>query len=143
MTTHHRSDFAESVAAALAVMGAHIEALNAGDEQAIAATLHFPHHRLSDGQLKTWQNSDSYFADFQDRAGTQWHSSRWGRLDVVQASEDKVHLDVLVERFDKHGNLLIRFDSLWVIACVNGRWAAQLRSSFAPDARIRAGEQVA
>ncbi len=142
MTTHHRSDHAESIAAAIAVMEAHIEALNAGDEEAIAATLHFPHYRLTDGRLNTWQSQGSYFADFQDRAGTRWHFSRWGRLDVVQASQDKVHLDVLVERFDKDGNPLIQFDSLWVIARIGGRWAAQLRSSFAPDARIRAGEPV-
>ncbi|MGI9391572.1 MAG: hypothetical protein ACR2O1_16060, partial [Boseongicola sp.] len=49
---------------------------------------------------------------------------------------DKVHLDVQVDRFTKDGSPLISFLSLWVLARIDGKWAAQLRSSFAPDAQI-------
>ena len=42
----------EAVTAALAVMDDHIAALNSREQSAIAATLHFPHIRLSGSALK-------------------------------------------------------------------------------------------
>ena len=54
----------EAVTAALAVMDAHIAALNSREQSAIATTLHFPHIRLSGSALKIWETEDSYFADF-------------------------------------------------------------------------------
>lgn len=122
----------EGVEAAMAVMDAHIAALNARDEQALAATLHFPHHRLTNGVLKTWPTAASYFADFRARAGARWARSRFAAIDVVQSDGDKVHLAVTVERLDASDAVIARFQSLWVIAKLDGRWAAQLRSSFAP-----------
>ena len=56
-----------AVNAALAVMEAHITALNARDETALNATLHFPHYRLSGGKLKVWQQPGEYLADFRAR----------------------------------------------------------------------------
>lgn len=62
---------------------------------------------------------------------------------LVHASENKGHLDVLVERFAADGTKLIAFPSLWVISRIDGVWAAQLRSSFAPDALIIASGDAA
>ena len=131
-----------AIEAALAVMQSHIDALNARDEARIAATLHFPHNRLSGIDLKCWETADSYFADFKARAGGDWARSRFDDIRVVQASENKVHLDVLVKRFAADGGLMIAFSSLWVVSRIDGNWAAQLRSSFAPDAWIIAGETM-
>ena len=50
-------------------MTAHIDALNRRDNPAIAATLHFPHLRLSGTTLKIWEDEASYLADFLARAG--------------------------------------------------------------------------
>lgn len=136
MTSTSTEELTENIAAAIAVMQAHIDGINARDGDAISATLHFPHYRLSDGRLKIWETSESYLDDFRTRAGQNWSHSAWGHLKVVQASDDKVHLDVLVERFTTDGSPLIAFSSLWVIAKIDGVWAAQLRSSFAPDAQI-------
>ena len=55
--------------AAMDVLDRHIAALNAGDEAALAATLHFPHYRLSQGRLQVWDGPARYFADFRARAG--------------------------------------------------------------------------
>ena len=57
------------------VMARHIAALNAGKEEALAATLHFPHYRLSGGRLKIWHGPDEYLSDFRTRAGDGWHRS--------------------------------------------------------------------
>jgi len=43
---------------ALLVMDAHITAINKRDSPAIASTLHFPHHRLSGTQWKTWETDE-------------------------------------------------------------------------------------
>ncbi len=120
-----------AVDAALAVMDAHIVALNARDGAALAATLHFPHFRLSGVNLKKWQTPDSYLQDFLSRAGGDWHYSRFEDIRVLQASQDKVHLDAEIRRFRVDDTLITQFRSLWVITRDDGRWAAKFRSSFA------------
>lgn len=121
-----------AIDAARDVMHAHIRALNAGDEAALAATLHFPHYRLSGGRLKTWEGPETYLDDFRARAGDGWHHSAWDALSVIAAEPDKVHLDVRFVRYREDDSVLGRFRSLWVVARINGVWAGQLRSSFAP-----------
>ncbi len=121
-----------AIAAALAVMQAHIEGLNTRDEAKIADTLHFPHIRLSESGMKVWETSESYFTDFRGRAGASWHRSSFEDIRVLQASVTKVHLDAEIRRYDAGGAVYQTFRSLWVITLQDGRWAAQLRSSFAP-----------
>jgi hypothetical protein len=125
------NDGADPYSEAVAVMHAHVSALNAHDEAALAATLHFPHYRLSQGRMKVWQTPDDYFADFRARAGEDWHHTKWDSLDLLAAVPDKVHLDVRFTRYRADGSAIGHFRSLWVIARLNGKWAAQLRSSFA------------
>lgn len=118
-------------AAAQAVMEAHIAALNSRDQAAIAATLHFPHIRLSGTNLRIWDSEDTYFADFLVRAGGEWHHSAFADIRLLRATADKVHLDAEIRRFAADGSLITSFRSLWVITCEAGRWAAKMRSSFA------------
>lgn len=122
----------EQEANAIAVLEQHIDALNAHDQTALARTLHFPHCRLSNGKLKIWNTPDNYFDDFKERAGGEWSHSAFDNMQVVGSSIDKVHVNVDVNRFREDGTQITRFQSLWVIACVGGHWAAQMRSSFAP-----------
>ena len=118
-------------AAARAVVEAHIAALNARDPDALAVTLHFPHYRLAAGRLQIWETPDTYLDDFYARAGDGWHHSRWDHCNVIAASDDKVHLDMAFTRCRADGSAIGSFRSIWVIARLGGRWAAQLRSSFA------------
>jgi hypothetical protein len=122
---------AAAVAAARDVMHRHVSALNTRDSSGLAATLHFPHYRLTGGRMKVWEGPDSYLADFLARAGDGWSYTRWNHLSPVAASSDKVHLDISFTRYRADGSVLGTFRSLWVIARLDGRWAAQLRSSFA------------
>lgn len=119
-------------AAALAVLDRHIAALNARDAAAIAATLHFPHYRLAGSGMRIWDGPERYFADFRARAGSDWHHSAWDFRNVVAASPAKVHLDVQFTRYRADGSAIGSYRSIWVVTCIDGRWAAQLRSSFAP-----------
>jgi len=117
--------------ASLSVMDAHIQALNARDAKAIAATLHFPHHRLSGTTWTTWETAEHYFDDFLLRAGGNWQRSEFNDIKVIDSSADKVHIDVEIIRYDSDDNVIISFRSLWVIVNIDGTWAAKVRSSFA------------
>jgi len=121
----------DAVERAMAVMDAHLAGLNSRDEAAVAATLHFPHYRLAGGRLQVWDGGESYLADFLARAGEGWARSEWDFRKVIAAGPEKVHLDVQFTRYHADGSALGVFRSLWIIARLDGRWAAQLRSSFA------------
>ncbi len=120
-----------AIRSALDVMQAHIDALNACDETGIAKTLHFPHFRLSGTALKSWITPDNYFADFRARSGTTWARSSFDDIHVLQTSDDKVHLDAEINRYDSNAAIISTFRSLWIITYEDGRWAAKFRSSFA------------
>lgn len=128
----HKITNSAVIHAARAVLDAHILALNASDEDALVATLHFHNYILTGGALKTWDTTDDYFDDFRARAGGDWHHSSFDEVAVIHASTEKVHLDVCVNRFRVDDSLISQFKTIWVMAFIDGRWAAQLRSVFSP-----------
>ena len=72
MTIHRApkdGEHADAITSAHFVMTAHLSALNAQDPNAIAATMHFPHYRLSNGVMRVWDEPETYLNDFWDRAG--------------------------------------------------------------------------
>jgi len=121
----------QAVTAARAVIERHFAALNAGDAAALAATLHFPHYRLASGRMQVWERPDNYLAGFHARAGDGWHHSALDVCEPIVSGADKVHFDVTFTRYRADGSAMGRYRSLWVVSLLNGRWAAQLRSSFA------------
>lgn len=127
----YAQDNAEATVGALAVLDRHFAALNAGDAAALAETLHFPHYRLAGVTMQVWERPDTYLEDFRARAGATWHHSAWNFRNVIAASADKVHVDVQFTRYCADGSVLGTFRSFWVLSRIDGRWAAQLRSSFA------------
>lgn len=120
-----------AVKAARKVMNRHIEALNSLDEDGLASTLHFPHYRLVGAKLDCWQSKETYLTDFRVRAGDNWARSVWKSIKVEQSSQEKVHLLAHIVRYDNNNNTIAEFHSLWVITAIEGKWAAQFRSSFA------------
>jgi hypothetical protein len=42
------------------VLDRFMAALNAGDEPALLATLHFPHYRLAGGRMRVWDQPGAY-----------------------------------------------------------------------------------
>ena len=125
------TDFNTEVAAAMAVLDRHLVALNAGDASGLADTLHFPHYRLAGTRMQMWQTPDTYLSDFHARAGEGWHHTKWDFRNVIAASPNKVHIDLQFTRYRADDSSLGSFRSIWVITLIGGRWAAQLRSSFA------------
>jgi hypothetical protein len=128
--TQARPD-AEAVDAALAVLDRFMAALNAGDEPALLATLHFPHDRLASGRTQVWEAPGPYLGDFRARAGADWHHSAWDFRRIIAASPKKVHLDVQFTRYRADNSAIGAFRSLWILTESAGRWAVAARSSFA------------
>ncbi len=135
MTTIDQTQAAPDVAAAtaaLAVLDRFMAALNAHDEAALGATLHFPHYRLAGGRMQVWERAEGYLAGFLSRAGEGWHHTEWDFRNVIAAGPDKVHLDVQFTRCRADNSVLGRYRSLWIVTHRAGTgWAVQLRSSFA------------
>src|SRR5215207_4829346 len=125
------NEFNAEIAASMAVLDRHVIALNAGDADGLADTLHFPHYRLAGTLMQVWQTPDTYLSDFHARAGEGWHHTQWDFRNVIAASPNKVHIDLQFTRFRADDSALGSFRSIWVITLIGGRWAAQLRSSFA------------
>ena len=105
---------------ALQLMQTHINALNERDASLLQKTLHFPHHRLSGTTWKTWETPERYFEDFLKRAGDNWKRSTFEDIRVVDSSENKVHLDAEIRRYDSNDILISQFRSLWVIVEIDG-----------------------
>ena len=51
-------------AAAMKALDEYMAAFNSRDEKAWAATLNYPHVRMAGGEVKVWQTSEDYCADF-------------------------------------------------------------------------------
>ena len=117
---------------AMAVLDAYMDGLNRGDEAATNAACNFPHVRIAGGKVVVWNNHGDYkLADFVARAGDGWARSQWDERTPIHVGPDKVHLDVQFSRYRDDNSLLGRYRSIWVVSRIGGRWAAQLRSSFA------------
>jgi hypothetical protein len=116
---------------ALSVLDRFMAALNAGDEPALLATLHFPHYRLAGGRMRVWDQPGSYLGDFRARAGADWHHSDWDFRNIIAAGPAKVHLDVQFTRYRSDNSVIGAFRSLWIVTEYGGRWAVAGRSSFA------------
>ena len=121
--------------AGLRTLDAFMAAFNARDVEAWIATLNFPHVRFASGKVAVYENAAAFRDDFEFASFAQqtgWSRSEWTERRLVQAGPDKVHFAVSFTRFRADGSVLAKYESLYVITRVNGRWGVQARSSFAP-----------
>ena len=129
--THVEPD-AAAVAAAMAVLDRFLAALNARDEAALLAAMHFPHYRLAGVTMRVWEQPDeSYLAGFYARAGEGWDHTAWNFRRVIVAGPEKVHLDVQFTRYRADNAPIGSFRSLYIVTRRDGVWAIAARSSFA------------
>ena len=61
-----------------------------------------------------------------------WHHSKWVSRDFDLVSEEKVHVSVVFQRYDKENNPHSKFEALYVVTKINSTWGVQARSSLAP-----------
>ena len=121
--------------AAMRVLDEFMAAFNARDVEAWIATLNFPHVRIASGQVAVFPDAAAFrsgfeFARFAEQTG--WSRSEWGERRVVLAGPEKVHIAVVFTRFRADGSVLARYESLYIVTKLDGRWGVQARSSYAP-----------
>jgi hypothetical protein len=121
--------------AAFRVMDEFLAAFNAKDTAKWADTLQYPHVRFASGKVAVYPDKASFVAAMnleQFAARTAWAYSSWDEREVVQSSQQKVHVTTLSSRHRADGSVFESFQSLYVIENVDGRWGVRARSSFAP-----------
>lgn len=115
------------------VLDEFIRSFNARDRKAHYATYHFPHYRLASGNMTVLDQPDlsdsTVFVQRLVQAG--WHHTKWDHRNIVQASEEKVHVDTQFTRYRADGSKIKTYESLYVLTFEHGRWGIKLRSSFA------------
>ena len=121
--------------AAMGVLDEFMGAINALDDEAMCRTFHYLHVRFASGAVRTYETpadcvEQAAFARFAERFG--WDHSTWDSRTAVQANGDKVHVMVVFSRYDADDAQISQFDSLYIIARVDGRWGIRSRSSVAP-----------
>lgn len=114
------------------VLDDYMTTFNAKDAKAWQATYHFPHYRLASGKMSVLEKAgildSTVFIQLQK---TGWHHSQWNHRNIIQASDDKVHVDTQFSRYRADGSLIRSYESLYVVTKENGKWGVKLRSSFA------------
>jgi hypothetical protein len=128
----HAAPDAPAVAAGMDVLDRFMAALNARDQTALLASMHFPHYRLAGVTMRVWEEPDaSYFDGFLSRAGEGWHHTNWDFRRVVVAGSEKIHFDVQFTRYRADNTAIGSYRSLYIVTRRDGRWAIAARSSFA------------
>ncbi|MEM7216866.1 MAG: hypothetical protein AAF515_00780 [Pseudomonadota bacterium] len=130
----HPPEQQAAIDAALGVLDAFMTAFNRRDMSAWAETLNYPHVRFASGGVRVWQDQSAFEAKppFRALADIGWDHSHWMRRDIVMASPDKVHIATTFERFNAENESIGRYESLYIVTRLNGRWGIQSRSSQAP-----------
>ena len=123
-----------SRAACLACLDRWMAALNAYDNAAMDAELHFPHVRFAGGKVAVYGKPGTNPMDLFERLkrDSGWHHSAWNRRDIVQRNDTQVHFAVNYTRYRADGSIIGAFDSIYVVTCEDGHWGIKARSSFAP-----------
>ncbi|TEA76915.1 hypothetical protein [Allopusillimonas ginsengisoli] len=117
-----------------------IDAFNAKDPEAFAASNHYPHIRITGPNVQTWQTAEDYMRDntkeqMESRENNPkfkgWKASRWDWRRLDGMSENTMHFTTMFSRLNGEGEVLGAFESLYILTKKDGKWGVQARSSFA------------
>ncbi len=122
-----------SEAEARKAIDAFFEGFNARDNDAIRKALHYPHVRFASGRVRIAEDQSAFKTRFDfliEREG--WHHSTLDSVEVIHASDDKVHFAIEFSRYKEDGTKYVTHKSLWIVTREDDHWGVIARSSFAP-----------
>jgi len=119
---------------AMLVLDSFMHNFNLRDMKTWSETLNYPHVRFAGSEVTVWDTKEEYSAIdiFDGLASTGWHHSAWLSRKVTLASENKVHISTIFQRYDENNTPLKQYQSLYVVTNKDGHWGVQARSSLAP-----------
>ena len=121
-------------ASGTAAARAFVDAFNAQDHEALAATLNYPHVRLANDRFVTIESHDEFVTRSQQgktRLGSEgWHHTVIGSIEVIHSGDTKVHMALGIDRCREDGSVYNHFDTLWIATLQDQHWGIQFRSSY-------------
>lgn len=107
-----------------------IETFNSRDPAAWAASLSYPHVRVSPRRAAEVVPTEAQYAaavtyDAADAMG--WDHSEWERKQILAVSAAKIHASAQWCRYNAAGERILPNDVSYVITDVDGRWGIQAR----------------
>ena len=119
---------------AMQVLDSFMTSFNARNMEEWSETLNYPHVRFAGSEVTLWNTKEEYSSIdiFERLSSTGWHHSAWLSRKVILASENKVHISTIFQRYDQNNNPLKQYQSLYIVTNKDGHWGVQARSSLAP-----------
>lgn len=111
-----------------------VESFNAQDHERQSRSLNYPHVRLARGAFQHIETADE-FLESHRRYGPQldaegWHHTNIRSINVVHATDAKVHLAIIMNRCHEDGTVYNSFETFWIATLVDDHWGIQFRSSY-------------
>lgn len=132
-------------AAGHAALDRFIETFNSRDADAWAASLSYPHVRVSplagDGASSTTPADYAAAVSYDAPDAMGWHHSAWDTKEILAVSTDKIHASAQWCRYDVDGRRILPNNVSYVITKVDDGWGVQARfgvDSPAPDDAVAA-----
>lgn len=129
-----QSDSSQTEEEVMEVLDAFMASFSASDPEAHTATYHFPHFRLAQGNMASWQTREdainAHKFIFKNLPSTGWYRSEWIDRNIISISDSKAHVATRFRRLREDGSEIVTAESLYVLTKDNGRWGIKLRSSY-------------
>ncbi len=121
------------------------EGFNKRDKTICVKYLHFPHIRLWDNKFSVFSKQE-FLKGFDDQTEKLikegWHHTVTLGIKSIQSNKNKVHLLLTQSRRDKNNKEYHRFETLWIVTKIEGKWGIQFRSSFLNASSQVSGQQL-
>ncbi len=119
--------------AAIGVAENYLAALNSRDTELLADYFHYPNVLLPGVDLRIMEMPEEYInyvanTVFANLDRSEWDHSEIVSTEIVQSSNEKVHLALSYENINTVGKVLGTEEGIWVIVLEEGKWAIQAQS---------------
>jgi len=129
-----QGDSSQTEKEVMGVLDAFMASFNASDPEAHTATYHFPHFRLAQGNMASWETREDAISVhkflFLKLLITGWHKTEWLDRKIISITDAKVHVATRFRRLREDGSEIVTAESLYVLTKENDRWGIKLRSSY-------------
>lgn len=118
----------------MSVLDEFMRSFSALDAHAHTATYHFPHFRLAQGVMRSWDTREEatqvHVSGFGNLPSTGWSRSVWIDRKIISVSASKVHVATRFQRQREDGSEIVTTESLYILTHKDGRWGVKMRSSY-------------